>query len=442
MKIAPERLPKHLPTSESYGVAEELSLVLDKVFMGYQGPPFALDFWDNSCWRSAQTDAVFRILIRNPGALHDLVVSPSMLSLAEAYICGELDVLGDLQLALPMADCLFGLRLPLTEKLRIYWRFWRRSRMAKTLVNRHAARLTKTGNSKERVRQAISHHYNAPVEFFALWLDPELIYSCAYFLTPTDTIAEAQRQKLDYLCRKLRLKPGERFLDIGCGWGGLIRHAVEHYGVTAVGVTLSEVQAREARQRANDAALGERCKVLNIDYRDLPSDEPFDKVASIGMVEHVPAAELPGYFRAIFRLLRTGGVVINQGIGSSLAKPLRSGPSFFDKYLFPDGSLVPLSEMLSAAESAGFEVRDVENLREHYALTLACWRRRLEAAQAEIERISDGEMYRLTRLYLTSIGFDFENGRNNLYQILLHRPANCPSSLPLTRADFYERRGD
>lgn len=294
-------------------------------------------------------------------------------------------------------------------------------------------------HSISRDRDAVAYHYDISNEFYALWLDRRLVYSCGYFTDPADDLDAAQERKLDYTCRKLRLTPGERLLDIGCGWGGLLLYAATRYGAEGVGITLSRPQADLANERIREAGQGDRCRVLVCDYREMDGAGAFDKIASVGMVEHVGESRLPEYFRRAFRLLRPGGVFLNHGIAANPAYPAPPGPSFSDHYVFPDGELPPLGVTLRAAEDQGFEVRDVENLREHYILTLGHWRRRLEERCAEARRIAGEAIYRTWRLYLAGAAHTFSVGKNNVYQALLSRHDRGRTGLPLTRADWYHR---
>lgn len=230
-------------------------------------------------------------------------------------------------------------------------------------------------------------------------------------------------------------------LDIGCGWGGLLMHAVAHYGVEAVGITVSVPQAEVARERVREAGLNDRCRVEVSDYRDIDHDQQYDKIASVGMFEHVGEALLPEYFHQAWNLLRPGGVFLNHGIGCS-ATYQRRGPSFIDRYVFPDSDLVPISNSLRAAEVSGFEVRDVESLREHYAVTLHHWVRRLESHADEARRITSDTTYRTWRLYMAASAHGFRSGRINVYQTLLAKPANGQTGLPLTRNDWYQAQAE
>ena len=234
-------------------------------------------------------------------------------------------------------------------------------------------------------------------------------------------------QELDYICRKLRLRPGERLLDIGCGWGGLIIHAAHRYGVRARGITLGEPQAE----------LADSCRVEVSDYREIEDPYGYDKLVSVGMFERVGEARLSEYFLRAHRLLRPGGVFLNHGISRNHITPVRRGPTFMSRYVFPDGELVPIATTIGAAEGRGFEVRDVESLREHYALTLGHWVRRLEARSVEARRITDETTYRAWRLYMSGSAHGFRTGRLNVCQTLLSKPERGESRLPLTRADWY-----
>lgn len=264
-----------------------------------------------------------------------------------------------------------------------------------------------------------------------------MVYSCAYFSRPDEDLDMAQQRKLDYLCRKLRLRPGDRLLDIGCGWGALLLHAVREYGVRGRGITLSRAQAEHAKERIRKEGLDGRCSVELCDYRDVAESDGFDKLVSVGMFEHVGRSRLAEYFRKAWKLLSPGGLFLNHGIAMNPLAQARKGPSFTDCYVFPDGDLLPISTTLQTAETAGFEVRDVESLREHYSLTLRHWVRRLEAHAAEAGRFTNEATCRIWRLYMAGSAHGFETGRLNVYQALLVKPDNGASGLPLTRSDWY-----
>jgi cyclopropane-fatty-acyl-phospholipid synthase len=365
-----------------------------------------------------------------------MLMSPSELTLGEAFIHDDFDIEGDIEGAFELADFLLSRDFSVMDKLKLGGMLTRLPAESEPQNGRQGADLVGSVHSKERDRKAISYHYDVSNDFYALWLDRSMVYSCAYFQSTRDSIDTAQTQKLDYICRKLRLRAGDRLLDLGCGWGGLLIHAAMNYGVKAFGITLSIPQAEMARQRIREAGLADRCRVDVCDYRDLETGQEFDKLVSVGMFEHVGEALLPEYFRQAWLRLRPGGVFLNHGIAAS-ATFRRKGPSFMDKYVFPDGELVSVSATLRAAESAGFEVRDMESLREHYALTLRQWVRRLESKAGPAQSIVGEGTYRVWRLYMSGSAHAFTTGRLNLYQILLSKPDCGESHLPLTREDWY-----
>ncbi|HIC89551.1 MAG TPA: class I SAM-dependent methyltransferase, partial [Anaerolineae bacterium] len=270
-----------------------------------------------------------------------------------------------------------------------------------------------------------------------------LVYSCGYFPTGKEDLDTAQELKMDYICRKLQLKPGERLLDIGCGWGGLVIWAAKHYSVETLGITLSKEQYTLAQKRIKDAGLADRCHVELLDYREVSPAPPFDKLVSVGMFEHVGEDLLPTYFHKAWDLLRPGGLFLNHGIarqGEERKRPFWAQDTFTNRYVFPDGELVPISTTLTHLEKAGFEVRDVESLREHYALTLRHWVDRLEERREEACRFVDDVTYRVWRLFMSTSSYGFATGRLNVYQVLASK--NGPggaSGLPMSRAGWYRR---
>jgi len=303
------------------------------------------------------------------------------------------------------------------------------------------ARLHGRVHSLARDRAAVRHHYDVGNEFYALWLDRRMVYSCAYFPSGAEDIDEAQEAKLEHICRKLRLQPGERLLDIGCGWGGLVRYAAERYGVQALGVTLSEPQARWGQQRIAEAGLTDRCRVEVMDYREA-TEGPFDKIVSVGMFEHVGRSRLPEYFGRAWALLRPGGLFLNHGISGRPVPPVwrRLGrrASFINAHIFPDGDLVSVSDALGVAEAAGFEVRDVEGLREHYARTLRLWVQRLDAHRDEAVRLVGELKYRTWRIFMAGCAYAFADRRISVFQSLLAKPdAAGTVALPWSRGDIY-----
>jgi cyclopropane-fatty-acyl-phospholipid synthase len=399
---------------------------------------FAVRLWDGTVWTpeaAAGEPARFTIVLQHPGALRKMFLPPNELTLGEAYIYNDFDIEGDIEAVFSIADQFLDGRWGKAEQLRFGKRLLSLPRSDQKRPADSAAKLRGSRHSKERDRQAVTYHYDRSNDFYALWLDARMVYSCAYFATPGDSLDAAQQRKLEYICRKMRLHPGERLLDIGCGWGGLVLYAAQHFGVDAYGITLSEPQAELARQRIQQAGLADRCHVEVRDYRDVNQPDSFDKIVSVGMFEHVGEGLLPTYFKQAWRMLRPGGVFLNHGIAANVSTPWNS--SFAHHYVFPDGELVPINTTLRAAESSGFEVRDVESLREHYTLTLRHWVRRLEEHADEARSLTGEVTYRIWRLYMAGAAHSFQTGRNNIYQTLLVKPERGESGFPLTRADWY-----
>ena len=417
------------------GASLQCAEFLDAFLRDYPHRDFQVRFWDGTEW-GAETRTRFTLLLKHPGALRAMFSSPSELTLGEAYIHDDFDIQGDIEAVFDLANYLLVQKCSLWQSFDLNERLAKLPKSDRPRARLHLVELEGKVHSRERDQQAIRYHYDLPAEFYALWLDRQMVYSCAYFGTPNDDLDSAQMCKLDYICRKLRLRRGERLLDIGCGWGALIMHAAAHYGSECVGITLSVPQAEVARERLRAAGLNDRCRIEVSDYRDIDHDQQYDRIVSIGMFEHVGEALLPEYFQRAWSLLRPGGVFLNQGIAHS-AIYRRLGPSFVDRYVFPDGELVPISTSLRAAEQSGFEVRDVESLREHYTLTLHHWVRRLENHADEARRITSDTAYRIWRLHMAGSAHGFRSGRLNVYQALLAKPSSGQSGLPLTRDDWY-----
>ena len=418
-------------------VQTSLSIV-QEVFGNYHPRNFAVHLWDGTRWDPEPgQQALFTMVLQHPGSLRSMFLAANERALGEAYVYDDFDIEGDIEAAFGMADYLLGMRFGLAEKVHLRRLLSKLPSEKRPRVGRQAATLRGPLHSKERDRQAVTYHYNVSNDFFALWLDERMVYSCAYFTSPHEGLDVAQERKLDYICRKLRLHRGERLLDIGCGWGGLIIHAAKQYGVTATGITLSEPQAQLATELIHHEGLSERCRVEVRDYREIDEPESYHKLSSVGMFEHVGESMLPEYFARAWRLLRPGGVFLNHGIAAGLNQPKTDGVSFSDLYIFPDSQLVPISTTLRVAEQSGFEVRDVENLREHYMLTLRHWLARLETHHEEARRLTDEPTYRIWRLSHAGSALGFQTDRHTIYQTLLVKPDRGESKLPLTREDWY-----
>jgi cyclopropane-fatty-acyl-phospholipid synthase len=406
---------------------------LEHLFLSYPLRDFRVRFWDGTIWGANKCR--YTLVLKHPGALRRMFTAPSELTLGEAYIFDDFDIEGDIEGSFDLADFLLSQERAVSKRLYLAISLGRLPATGRPRSVPRPLRLRGAVHSRGRDRGAIRYHYDLPPEFYSLFLDRGMVYSCAYFHSTEDGLEQAQEQKLDYICRKLRLRPDDHLLDVGCGWGALVIHATAHYGVRALGITLSAAQAEVARQRIRDLGLG-RCSIEVHDYRDFQVDRQFDKIVSVGMFEHVGEAQLPQYFSRTWQLLRPGGAFLNSGIAASVAYH-RQGPSFIDRYVFPDGELVSLNAALGAAERNRFEVKDVENLREHYALTLHHWVRRLEAHAEKARRITDDITYRTWRLYMAASAHRFRSAGLSLYQMLLAKPLNGKSGMPLIRADWY-----
>jgi cyclopropane-fatty-acyl-phospholipid synthase len=426
--------------------------VVEAVFGPVAERRFAVRYWDGTFEPAgATTNPDFTLSFQRAGALRRMLFPATELSVAESFISGDVEIEGNMELAMYLGDAIgkrmqtAGTVMKLVRKLAALPRdpATAPKELKGTRFSRGLAKVMALGRPGDE--KAIQYHYDVGNDFYQLWLDPKMVYTCAYFRNPTDDLATAQTAKLDLICRKLRLEPGMRMLDVGCGWGALIMHAAQNYGVEAVGITLSQAQADLGRQRIAAAGLSDRCKIELRDYRDLGTKMEFDRASSVGMMEHVRQDLQPGYFEAVYRVLKPAGLFLNHTIVSvSRARPsttmdrmkgvLWRRDAFIDKYVFPDGKLVPVGHVIGSAESVGFELRDVESLREHYAMTLRHWTKGLESHSAEAIRIAGERIYRVWRLYMSSAIYGFVSGRINVVQMLLVKPGkDGRSDMPLTR---------
>ncbi|MGW6461983.1 class I SAM-dependent methyltransferase [Streptomyces sp. NPDC055078] len=385
------------------------------------------------------------LVVRHRRALRRLLWRPGELGLARAWVAGEIDVEGDLYTALDrLAGLLWGRDASDPDAPRLSLRDPRLRSAARTLLRlggplppppppaEEVRGRSGSSHTKRRDRQAISHHYDVGNAFYEQVLGPSMVYSCAYWEDGA-TLEEAQRAKLDLVCRKLGLRPGDRLLDVGCGWGSMAMQAASEYGAHVTGVTLSREQAAFARKRIAEAGLTDRIEIRVQDYRDV-SDGPYDAISSIGMAEHVGQVRYGQYAQRLLTLLKPGGRLLNHQIARPPARDESAYQvdEFIDRYVFPDGELLPLGRTVASLEEAGFEVRDVESIREHYALTLRRWVANLEADWRTAVHHSSPGRARVWRLYMAASALAFERNKIGVNQILAVRtPASGASGLPL-----------
>jgi cyclopropane-fatty-acyl-phospholipid synthase len=399
--------------------------------------PVAFEAYDGS--RCGPDDAPATVAVRSPDALRRVVTAPGELGLGRAYVAGEIDLVGDVYAVLALRD-----RAP---NLRLTPRQWREALrlvggagLRRLPPPPEEARLSGRLHSKERDAAAIAHHYDVGNDFYRLVLGPTMTYSCAVWEDASVGLDAAQEAKYELISQKLALRPGMRLLDVGCGWGGMAMHAAARHGVRAVGVTLSRAQADAAAKRVAEAGLGDRVEIRRQDYRDV-DDGPYDAISSIGMFEHVGLARLGTYFAALHRLLAPGGRLLNHGI-SRPARAREAGRrrnrfarrGFIDRYVFPDGELHEIGQVVTAMQQRGFEVRHLESLREHYALTLRAWVANLERGWDDAVALVGPGRTRVWHLYMAGSAVNFEDGHTQIHQTLAVRAEAGDSGFPLRGA--------
>lgn len=379
--------------------------------------PLRLKLWDGKQIDLGPKPRV-TLVVKDPSLVTQLA-HPSLDALGAAYVEGRVDLEGPIEEAIEVGDALSTALLGDES----------------TPTEHYVA------HDKRSDAEAISYHYDLSNEFYRLWLDRDMVYSCAYFETGQEDLNQAQQAKLRHLCRKLRLQPGDRLLDVGCGWGGLARFAAREFDVEVYGITLSQAQLELGLQRVAEEGLEGRVTLELLDYRDLPQDGRFDKVVSVGMFEHVGHANLPLYCQRLFGAVKAGGLVMNHGITSRFTdgRPVgRGAGEFIDRYVFPQGELPHLVTISKAISEAGLEIVDVESLRLHYARTLQLWSQGLERQlQAAAQWVPEKSL-RIWRLYLAGCAYGFQHGWMNLHQILAVKPRDDGGhDLPWIRADLY-----
>jgi cyclopropane-fatty-acyl-phospholipid synthase len=408
-------------------VADRLGAALGAV-LGTTELPVRLRGWDGSIAGPPGTPVV---AVRSRRALRRLLWSPGQLGLGRAYVAGEIDVEGDVFATFAAISSVGRLAEsgPMATPT-VRERLW----LLRAAVRLGAigpeptpppeeADLGRIGRRHSRARDAaaIAHHYDVGNDFYSLVLGPSMVYSCAVWASPETGLDAAQAAKLDLVCRKLGLAPGSRLLDVGCGWGSMAIHAAQHYGATVVGITLSEEQARMARKRVAEAGLTEKVDIRVQDYRAV-DDGPFDAISSIGMAEHVGRQQMPRYVAQLTGLLRPGGRLLNHAIAWNAGDATWDPDTFIARYVFPDGELLALGEMVGLLEAGGLEVLDVEALRRHYALTLRAWVERLEQNWDAAAALTTEGRARVWRLYMAASALTFESGNMGVNQVLVRKP--------------------
>jgi cyclopropane-fatty-acyl-phospholipid synthase len=376
--------------------------------------PFTVEFWDGSELPSTNGGGP-RFSVRSPAAFAHALRAPGQLGLGRAYVSGELDV-DDVDAVLDLLDSWQPPALDRAARARLALAAARASGLQRP-PRPPKAELRPRGkrHSRERDERSVRHHYDLPPEFFELFLGASLTYSCAIFSRGATTLDEAQETKLEMVATKLALEPGQRVLDIGCGWGSFAIHAAARHGVKVVGITLSPPQAERGQRRANELGLGDQVDLRVADYREL-TDEPFDAVASIGMVEHVGANQIDVYARQVARLVKPGGRILNHGIARLRTTDPEAGP-FSERYVFPDAAPLHLSRIQLALERAGIETEHTEGFRMDYAETLKHWARNLDEHREQALRLAGPERLRVWRLYLRAARRGFESGFTSIYQV-------------------------
>ena len=379
--------------------------------------PLRVELWNGQ--RIDFSSDTPRVTIRVPHARAlRYLLSPSLYNLGKAYVEGAIDVEGRASDMIAVVNALAARHARRWPRLRLGWR---------------------RSHSRARDAAAIGYHYDVSNEFYGAWLDPNMVYSCAYFEHGDESLAAAQHKKIDHILRKIDLRPGHTLLDIGCGWGALVRRAAEHYGARCVGITLSENQARLAREQIERAGLERQVEIRLQDYRDVEGS--FDRITSVGMFEHVGVENLAPYFRKINSLLTDDGVVMNHGLTTTdvqeRAAPYGGG-EFIQRYVFPHGELAHVSAVLRAMQEGGLEARDVENLRRHYARTCALWTENFEANADQIRRLTDPRRFRIWHVYLAGCTHAFAHDWISVYQIVCGKAGRDPSAIPWSRQYMYQ----
>ncbi len=383
--------------------------------------PLRVELWNGQSINLGEGPPQVTVRVPHVSALQWLL-KPSLATLGQAYVEGKIEIEGSPGAIVSVGNALAAGMLPTRKK--------------------QVRAIRKVRHDKALDSKSIRYHYDVSNAFYQCWLDEGMVYSCAYFEQDSDDLQTAQRQKIDHILTKIRLRPGDTLLDIGCGWGALVLRAAQHFGAHCVGITLSENQAAYARQRVADAGLADRVEIRLQDYRDVTGC--YDRITSVGMFEHVGLDHLPAYFTKIHTLLRDDGVAMNHGITStdpdSGQSPHGNG-DFIDQYVFPNGGLPHIGLVLSTLQQGDLEAVDIENLRRHYSRTCALWANNFEARTDDIKRIVGERRYRIWRIFLAGAAYAFNRDWVSLYQVVCVKAGRDPSGLPWTRRSMYAMPG-
>jgi cyclopropane-fatty-acyl-phospholipid synthase len=427
------------PTSPVDPTAAATVRLLTAICEGFTGN-FLVRLWTGETWQPNTGPTPFTVVLKHPGALRAMFWPLDKVGVGESYVFDDYDIEGDMIAYTMWLKHLVKLsesRSP-WSKLRLLWALMKLPKQCNPRDVSKAGRPVEGDHSRANDRDAISFTYDLPGEFYRLFLDKYMQYTCGYFASPDEDLDAAQERKLDFICKKLRLKPGDRYVDFGCGWGSLVIHAAKHYGVHATGVTLAGEQAKWCERAIDEAGVRDRVKIVYSDYRDFTAPGQFDKASSVGMAEHIGVKNLPVFFGKIFECLRPGGVYLHHSINLRPHTPYPRWTPFVRKYVFPNGELHSILQSQEAATRAGFEVRDLENFRESYVLTLENWVKRLETNREAVVKLVGDVSYRIFRIYMAGATIGFRAGIYTLNQLLLSKPDNGSAHLPLTRTDWYE----
>ncbi|MFL6658976.1 MAG: class I SAM-dependent methyltransferase [Massilia sp.] len=381
--------------------------------------PLRVELWNGQRLDFSSEAPRVTIRVPNPGALRYLL-SPSLYNLGSAYVEGAIEVRGRARDMIAVVGALANHQVP-------------RNAWTRTL-----GAFGKGGHTRASDAAAVSYHYDVSNDFYQAWLDPALVYSCAYFENGDESLATAQQKKIDHILTKIQLQPGQRLLDIGCGWGALVIRAAQRYGARCVGITLSDKQLQLGREQVARAGVGHLVELRLQDYRDVSGS--FDRITSVGMFEHVGVRHLPAYFACMRALLADDGLAMNHGLTTTdvnaKSAPYGSG-EFIERYVFPDGELAHLGTVLRAMQEGGLEALDVENLRRHYARTCALWTDNFEANAEQIKLLTDPKKFRIWHVYLAGCSYAFANDWISLYQIVCRKAGRDPEAIPWSRRYMY-----